>query len=149
MVLSLLLTLLLTGAGLLQQRRTRRELGALDRSLQRVAAAMLEQARAETQRESLRQVQRAAEKTVHLGASTVRTLHMGIAAIPFGILEAIPATRDTSRLVREVHDQISDVVYDSITGTNRLFGSLLRRSLLPRPQDEDGGGGKEESPAPP
>ena len=55
------------------------------------------------------EIQQAAEMGVHLGTNTVRAVHMGIAAIPFGILEVIPATRHTSRLVRTVHDQISGV----------------------------------------
>lgn len=61
--------------------------------------------------------------------TVVQTAHRGIAAIPFGILEAIPATRDASRVVRATHDAISGVVYGSIKGVNRGIG-LVGQALL-------------------
>jgi hypothetical protein len=133
MMAASLLVLLAGALGLaLAQRRAGREQEELRRAMQRLAAAMLEQARAEAQLQALRELQQAAEMGVDLGANTVRAVHMGIAAIPFGILDAIPATRHTSRLVRTVHDQISGVVYDSISGGNRLIGSALRLGLSRR-----------------
>jgi hypothetical protein len=138
-LLLLLLTLALAGGGLLLQRRSAGELEALHLAMRRVAVTFLEASRAEQQLEDLRRKQEMAEKTVHFGTSAVRTLHQGIASIPFGILEAIPVTRDTTRIVRAVHDGISNVVYDSITGTNRLLGGLLRQNLKPkaaRPETE-------------
>ncbi len=139
MAASLLLLALAGAAGLaLAQRHAVQEQEELRRTMQRLAAALLEQARAEAQLQALRDLQQAAQTGVELGADTVRAVHMGIAAIPFGILEAIPATRHTSRLVRSVHDQISGVVYDSISGGNRLIGSALRLGLNRRtpPKDE-------------
>lgn len=140
MALSCLL-LLLAGAGALglAQRRTLREQEELRRVMQRLAAAMLEQARAEAQRRTLRELQQAAELGVDVGTNAVRAVHMGIAAIPFGILDAIPVTRHTSRLVRTVHDRISGVVYDSIAGGNRLLGSALRLGLKARDEDRPDG----------
>lgn len=128
---ALLSALLLCGAGALArtQRRAAVEQAALRRSMQRLAAALLEQARVEAQLQTLREIQQTAELGVDLGAKTVRAVHMGIAAIPFGILEAIPVTRPTTQIVRAVHDQISGVVYDSISGGNRLLGSMLRLGL--------------------
>jgi len=138
MAASLLLALLAATAGLaLAQRRAAAEQAELRRAMQRLAAAMLEQARAEAQLQALRELQQAAQLGVDLGTSTVRAVHMGIAAIPFGILEAIPVTRPTSRLVRTVHDQISGVVYDSISGGNRLLGSVLRLGLDQRGRPAD------------
>lgn len=87
-------------------------------------------ARAEAQ---LEQVQRFAEAAVSGGTKTVRTVHRGIASIPFGILEAIPATRDTTRVVRQTHDLISDTVYGTIGAVNKGIGSLLRSGLSPPP----------------
>jgi hypothetical protein len=137
-----LFVLLLAGAGTLglAQVRARREQEELRRTMQRLAAAILEQARIEAQLQALREVQQAAEMGVDIGTNAVRAIHMGIAAIPFGILEVIPATRHTSRLVRTVHDQISGVVYDSISGGNRLLGSALRIGLKGGDKDkpEDG-----------
>lgn len=73
--------------------------------------------------------QRLTEAVVSGGTQTVRTLHRGIAAIPFGILEAIPVTRDATRIVRASHDLISDAVYGSIQAVNRGVGHGLRAGL--------------------
>ena len=78
---------------------------------------------------SLSQVSRITETGVALGTEAVRGIHKGIASIPFNILEAIPVTRDTTRLVRAVHDQTSDAVYGSIKIINRVIGRNLRRGL--------------------
>ena len=133
-----LLLLTLAGAAtaflLRAQQRQKQELAALRLSMQRVAAFIVEGARAQAQLDALREVQDAAEKSVHLGASAVRALHLGIAAIPFGILEAIPATRPGSRAVKAVHDGVTNAVYDSITGTNKLLGSVLRQKLTKQGQ---------------
>src|SRR5882757_2279870 len=130
MALSLLLLMLAaTAAALWQQRRSSRELAAVQLGMRRVAAAFLESSRAEAQLETLHQLQRVAEQGVELGTNTVRNVHRGIASIPFGILEAIPVTRHPTRIVRGLHDQISDVVYDSISGGNKLIGSALRLGL--------------------
>jgi hypothetical protein len=138
MMAASLLLLLLAGAGALglAQLRAMREQEELRRAMQRLAAGMLELARVEAQLQKLRELQQAAELGVDVGTNAVRAVHMGIAAIPFGILEAIPATRHTSRVVRTVHDQISGVVYDSIAGGNRLLGSALRLGLKRREADE-------------
>ena len=125
----LLLCLAATVTLLLRQRRGKRELAELQLSMRRLAAALLENARAEAQLDTLRQLQRVAEQGVELGASTVRSVHHGIASIPFGILEAIPVTRHPTRIVRGIHDQISGVVYDSISGGNKLLGGVLRLGL--------------------
>lgn len=127
--------------GLLLQRRELRTLQELRLGMARTAAAALEGARMEAQLETLRQVQEVAEKGVEFGAEAVRAVHLGIASIPFSILEAIPVTRDTTRVVRGLHDGISNVVYDSITGVNRLLGGVLRQGLpgreKTRQQDPD------------
>jgi hypothetical protein len=93
-------------------------------------AEVLRLARAEAQ---LEQVQRFAEAAVSGGTKSVRTVHRGIASIPFGILEAIPATRDTTKVVRQTHDLISDTVYGTIGAVNKGIGSLLRSGLTPPP----------------
>ncbi len=75
------------------------------------------------------EAQRLAESVVSGGARTVRAVHRRIAAIPFGILEAIPATRDATRIVRASHDLISDAVYGGIGALNRGVGRRLRAGL--------------------
>lgn len=69
------------------------------------------------------------ENTIDIATTTVRTIHKGIAAIPFGILEAIPTTRHTTKAVRITHDLISDAIYSSIKITNKASGKLIRRSI--------------------
>ena len=77
----------------------------------------------------LADAQRLAETVVAGGTRTVRVIHQGIAAIPFGILEAIPVTRDTTRLVRATHDLIAGAVYGGIGMVNRGVGVGLRAGL--------------------
>ena len=69
------------------------------------------------------------EDTIDIATTTVRTVHKGIAAIPFGILEAIPTTRHTTKAVRITHDLISDVVYSSIKIANKTSGKIIRQSI--------------------
>jgi hypothetical protein len=125
----LLLSCAATAGGLLLERRTARELEALRQAMRRVAVSFLEASRAEDQLEDLRRKQEAAEKTVHLGTAAARSLHQGIAAVSFGILETLPSTSDKAREARTTHGQISGAVYDGITLGNRVLGSLLRQKL--------------------
>ena len=90
----------------------------------------------------LADVQRLSEAAVSGGTLTVRAIHKGIAAIPFGVLEAIPVTRDTTRIVRASHDLISDAVYGTIDAVNRGVGAGLRARLK-------GGVSKKDTPLPP
>ncbi len=69
-----------------------------------------------------------AENVVEGGTSTVRAVHKGIAGIPFGILESIPVTRDTTRIVRKIHDAISDGVYGGISATNKALHQAARNA---------------------
>lgn len=73
--------------------------------------------------------QQLAETAIDTGAATVRAVHLGISRIPFGILESIPVTRDTTRVVRQTHDLISEAVYGSIRGINKAAGHVTRTAL--------------------
>jgi hypothetical protein len=77
----------------------------------------------------LLEAQEKLEDTIDIATTTVRTIHKGIAAIPFGILEAIPATRHTTKVVRGTHDLISDVVYSSISIVNKTTGKVIRKGI--------------------
>lgn len=77
----------------------------------------------------LQQVQSVTESLVDEGTSVVRNIHKEIAGIPFEILESIPTTRDTTRVVRGVHDATSDSIYAGISMANRLLGRRLRKGL--------------------
>lgn len=77
------------------------------------------------------QAQTLAETMVDGGTATVRAVHHGIASIPFGILEAIPATSLSTKAVRKTHDAIAGGVYDTIIGVNRLLGEAARKAIKP------------------
>lgn len=88
-----------------------------------------EAARLQRAQRQLADAQRVAETVVAGGTQTVRAIHQGIAAIPFGILEAIPATSDATRVVRATHDLIAGAVYGGIGAANRGVGAALRLRL--------------------
>ena len=100
---------------------------ALVRRLRRAAAQQAEARRVLRTRRQLADTAAAAASVVNTGNLTVQTAHQLIAAIPFGILEAIPATRDTSRIVRATHDAIAGLVYGAIGAASREAGKGLRR----------------------
>lgn len=81
------------------------------------------------QQSQLLEAQEKLEDTIDLTTSTVRTIHKGIAAIPFGILEAIPVTRHTTLVVRGTHDFISDLVYSSISIASKTTGIVIRKGI--------------------
>lgn len=79
--------------------------------------------------QQLADAQRLTQTVIAGGTQTVRAIHQGIAAIPFGILEAIPVTRGTTRVVRATHDVIAGAVYGGIEAVNRGVGAGLRAGL--------------------
>lgn len=90
------------------------------------------------------ELQRAVGQGVDDSAELVQTVHRGIAAIPFGVLGAIPVTRDTSRLVRRIHDASADGVYGAIRhAARRLLGGSVATDTDtdpgrdPGPEDPD------------
>lgn len=116
-----------------------RRLRALRRLQLRLDAVASEQRLVENLRAQLAAGQALAENLVAGGTGTVRAVHKGIAAIPFGILERIPVTRDTTRVVRKIHDLISDGVYGGIGVTNKLLHEAARDALKPsvNPADDE------------
>lgn len=118
-----------------------RQIGAHERDIEkhagrlRVAAARLVEARylLDLQRR-IADAQQLAEAAIDTGAATVRAVHLGISRIPFGILESIPVTRDTTRIVRQTHDLISEAVYGSIRGMNKAAGHVTRTALGVQPR---------------
>ena len=67
---------------------------------------------------------------VQLGSTITQTGHRAIAAIPFGIFGAIPATRQGSERVRDLHDGTADAVYDTIASLSDGIGEALRQRLV-------------------
>ena len=105
------------------------ELQQLDADLQRALADGRHQAERLATLEKMYDAQATAEQVLAAGGSVVREVHKGLAAIPFDVLEAIPSTRAPAKVVREVHDTISDGVYGALSGINKAVGRELRKSL--------------------
>ena len=101
--------------------------------LRRRAALLVEARRLHEMQTRLAGAQQLAETAIDTGTATVRAVHLGIARIPFGILESIPATRDATRVVRQTHDIISNAVYGTIRGVNKTAGEVTR-TVLGAPQ---------------
>lgn len=109
--------------------RLNRAIGDGAAQLTRTAAIRAEALRMREANERLAEWQQITESSVAGGTQAVRAVHKGIAAIPFSILEAIPVTRDTTRVVRAVHDLTSDRVYAAISTVNRLLGETSRHAI--------------------
>ena len=63
---------------------------------------------------------RTARDVVSISASATQGVHKGISGVVFGILGSIPATRDSSNVVKAVHDTTADGVYDVIRLVDRI-----------------------------
>lgn len=124
-VAALLLTIAVGALAWSVQRR----LNAEQRQQLRNEAALSELRLATEIRAQIASGQTIAENVVEGGTSTVRAVHKGIASIPFGILESIPVTRDTTRIVRQIHDAISDSVYGGISATNKALHQAARSAV--------------------
>jgi hypothetical protein len=127
-------------AGLLVDARQR--MRAVQRQQWRNEAAASELKLAAAIRSQMAAGQVLAENVVEGGTSTVRAVHHGIAGIPFGILESIPVTRDTTRVVRKIHDTIAYGVYGGISATNKALHQAVRdaASKSKGPRDASGEG---------
>lgn len=112
--------------GLLWQ--TGRALPDLEDTLQRAEARGREQALRLEMLNRLRDGQKFAEQAIESGTAITRTLHHGISRIPFSILENIPPTAPVAKVVRQVHDAISNDIYSAINALNRGVGQQLRGS---------------------
>ncbi len=124
----LLLAPALAAAGwpLLECLRAERAARAADRALRQQTLRAAELAAWLQCPQRLADLQALSEQGIDGTARLVRGIHRGIAAIPFTVLEAIPVTRDTARLVRGVHDLTVDGVYGAIGVANRVGGKGLR-----------------------
>lgn len=105
----------------------------IELQLMQVAVEQGECARLLQNRAQLETLQQAAESGVEGTTALVQSIHKGIASIPFGVLEAIPATRSTTRLVRGIHDLTSAGVYGGISAANRGIGRSIRKQLSGQP----------------
>lgn len=123
------LSTLLLGLSALTVWRKRSSQRASESSLRYVAARQAELVLLAENQQQLLEAQEILEGSIEGTTATVRAIHKGIASIPFGILEAIPVTRDTTKVVRGTHDLISDVVYSGISVANKTSGKAIRKGI--------------------
>ena len=105
---------------------------ALDVSRHRFLVA--ERERFLASRESLAAAGDSGAAVVTVPTEVTRFGHQAIAAIPFTVLGQIPATAPASKVVRDIHDEISRTVYDAISGTARGVAGMMRGGLQRRPR---------------
>ncbi len=113
-----------------------RRVAASDALIQRSSVQLAELRRVLDRAQRLAAASAVAEGSVEGSTRLVQSAHRGIAAIPFGLLEAIPATRNTVKAVRKTHDFIADGVYEAISGTNKIVGRVLRGAGKPPDKTE-------------
>lgn len=133
--LALLLALLLGALAwaLFRAWRLTRQMKLLDAQLQRAEVLGQEQATRLATLETLRDSQQLTEHAIATGTAVVKEMHKGIADIPFSVFEAIPATRASAKVLRGLHDSISDGVYGALGQLNKAVGRELRKGV---PLDE-------------
>ena len=135
-LISLLLVLLcglLTVLAALDLLRQRRAIEQLRGAVVRQRAYRAERERFRAARDQFAGTGDLAGDLINLPTAATRKGHETIAAIPFTVLENIPATAETSKVVREIHDEISGAVYDIITGTTKGISDVIRRGLTGAP----------------
>ncbi|MCE5289867.1 MAG: hypothetical protein LLG14_11570 [Nocardiaceae bacterium] len=126
-----LVALVLTGVGGRAVVQQRAQAARTTAEIRRLRAIIAENARMAAALETLE----VTTVSVEVTNSIVQQAHHAIANIPFGILEAIPATAPVTRVVHEIHDTIADGVYGTISGVSRaLRGAPRRRRAPERPR---------------
>ncbi|MEK6806023.1 MAG: hypothetical protein AABY95_05185 [Pseudomonadota bacterium] len=126
----------LTASGVVAAYRMQGRVTASEQLIQRSRLRLVELQRVLDRVQRLAAASAVAEGTVEGSTRLVQGVHQGIAAIPFGLLEAIPATRDTAKAVRKTHDFIADGVYDAVSVTNKIVGRVLRGTGKPPDKPE-------------
>ncbi|MFT4045750.1 MAG: hypothetical protein QM661_03545 [Solimonas sp.] len=109
--------------------KLRRRLAAIEQALSAAEARGREQGERLAALASWRDGQELIEHAADTGVSMVKAVHLGIADIPFSILEAIPPTAAPTRAVRQVHDAISEGIYGALGALNKAVGRELRKGM--------------------
>jgi hypothetical protein len=128
-----ILCLAVTVIAWLDARHRQRMLAELRVDIARQRVDREERARFLRSREAVADGGDLATTVVDMPTAITRFGHDTIAGIPFTVLESIPATAETSKVVRELHDEISHAVYDAISGTTRGIAGFVRRGLTGGP----------------
>lgn len=69
-------------------------------------------------------------EAVAFGSAVTRAGHKAIAAIPFGLMRAIPATRERGRRLQAAHDERAEQIYGSIETMSSRIADGVRRRLV-------------------
>jgi hypothetical protein len=69
-------------------------------------------------------------EAVAFGSAVTRAGHKAIAAIPFGLMRAIPATRERGRRLQAAHDEKAEQIYGSIENMSSRIADGVRRRLV-------------------
>jgi hypothetical protein len=89
---------------------------------------------------------KALEQYVDRGTTSVAEVHKQISGVPFNAMEQIRSIAVPARRARAVHDEVIDVIYDSIRRINHavfkaaeaIIGTGERRRPRPAPEDRSG-----------
>ena len=76
-----------------------------------------------------RSAQQKTETLVDFSTLTIYKVHRDIASVPFDVLGSLRSTKKAMKIARESHDLVSDFVYGSILGVNKLAGKYARSRL--------------------
>ena len=131
LAISGLLWLACDGLAIVAWRSARQNSDLLSRVQQRANRRFVlagEQVRLRESRSNVNRVSTTAETAVTAVATVAQTGHLAMAAIPFEVLAAIPGARKPAKLVRGVHDNIADGVYESISALNKGINAAVRRA---------------------
>jgi hypothetical protein len=71
----------------------------------------------------------AGTEAVVLGSAVTRMGHRAVAAVPFGLLRAIPATRARGLRLQQAHDAKAAQMYDAIDSVSARIADGVRKRL--------------------
>lgn len=120
---------LLTAATLWRAAALDNEVDNFSRQLRHDAARLLELRYRKEAYRRVQSAQRITESVFDTNAINLRRMYMNFAKIPFGFLESIPTICKTAKIVRKVHDLITESAFRSIFVVNRATGKLTRDTI--------------------
>ncbi|CAM3640882.1 hypothetical protein [Smaragdicoccus niigatensis] len=143
-VVGAVVVLLLSLVALRSWLKTRRAIQTAADEVNRLNAVTVERALVIKRAEQIGKTLEAGTQAVALGTDVVQSTHGVIASSVFGILDAIPQTKQGAGAAREVHDATAEGVYTAISEVNKAVGGLLkgltnpsaRQPQTPPPSDQ-------------
>lgn len=122
------LAMLIAGGGLLfgcfwlmvSLRRQRRLIRDVAESHRAVALRAAEIVHIKKRRKQAATTARTARDAVSISTTATQSVHKGISGLVFDVLDVFPAVRESSRVVKTVHDTTADSIYDVIRLVDRI-----------------------------